>query len=46
MTDAGMQMPALLFWMPMPTYVYHKIYKYFTENLPHFGGILCIFGEF
>jgi hypothetical protein len=21
-------------------------YTYIAENLPHFGGILCIFGEF
>jgi hypothetical protein len=26
--------------------IYHKIYTYFAEDLPHFGGILCIFGEF
>jgi hypothetical protein len=26
--------------------IFHKIYTYIAENLPHFGGILCIFGEF
>jgi hypothetical protein len=24
----------------------NKKYTYIAENLPHFGGILCIFGEF
>jgi hypothetical protein len=31
---------------PIFQVIYHKIYTYFTKNLPHFGGILCIFGEF
>jgi hypothetical protein len=25
MTDAGMPMPALVFWMPMPTYGKHQL---------------------
>jgi hypothetical protein len=31
---------------PIFQVIYHKIYKYIAENLPHFWGILCIFGEF
>jgi hypothetical protein len=26
MTDVGMPMPALVFWMPMPTYVYFSLF--------------------
>jgi hypothetical protein len=28
---------------PIFQVTYHKIYTYIAENLPHFGGILCIF---
>jgi hypothetical protein len=31
MTDAGMPMPALVFWMPMPTYVIYQHYRYTIE---------------
>jgi hypothetical protein len=31
---------------PIYQIIYHKIYTYIAENLPHFGGILCIFGKF
>jgi hypothetical protein len=31
---------------PIFQVMYHKIYTYIAENLPHFGGILCIFWEF
>jgi hypothetical protein len=31
---------------PIFQVIYHKIYTYIAENWQHFGGILCIFGEF
>jgi hypothetical protein len=31
---------------PIFKVIYHKIYTYIVADLPHFGGILCIFGEF
>jgi hypothetical protein len=31
---------------PICQVIYHKIYTYIADNLPYFGGILCIFGEF
>jgi Na+-transporting NADH:ubiquinone oxidoreductase subunit NqrB len=31
---------------PIFQVIYHKKYTYIAENLPHFWGISCIFGEF
>jgi hypothetical protein len=33
MTDAGMPMPALVFWMPMPTYGYYTFRSYFLSSV-------------
>jgi hypothetical protein len=33
-------------FLPIFQVIYPNIYTYIEENLPHFWGILCIFGEF
>jgi hypothetical protein len=41
MISASQNMLLLIFQV-----IYHKIYTYIAENLPYFGGILCIFWDF